>query len=196
MDQECVIGHSTHLSHFVTRGLRTGEGSLGPLLWFFFFFWLSFQLGINSLYILITLRGLNNYFGNWFTLRDQLHVCMSLHLQTWIMCVCICARQFGYVPVYSTSSIKFILCQTNSRLNCFCLRQHLSVSLKTTTFNSLFFITNKSLRTLYFHYSFSSICSSCYSLLTTFACITTLIYKIFYQKAHFFPVLLCTVLLD
>ena len=121
---------------------------------------------------------------------------MSLHLQTWIMCVCICARQFGYVPVYSTSSIKFILCQTNSRLNCFCLRQHLSVSLKTTTFNSLFFITNKSLRTLYFHYSFSSICSSCYSLLTTFACITTLIYKIFYQKAHFFPVLLCTVLLD
>lgn len=158
MDQECDIGHSTHLSHFVTRGRRTGEGSLGPLLWFFFF-WLSFQSGINSLYILVTLRGLNNYFCNWFTLWDQLHVCMSLHLQTWIMCMHVCVRQFAYVPVYSTSSLKFILCQTNSRLNCFCLRQHPSVSLKTTTFNS-FFITNKSLRTLYFCYSFSSICSS------------------------------------
>lgn len=136
------------------------RGIIGTTSVIFFFFWLSFQSGINSLYILVTLRGLNNYFCNWFTLWDQLHVCMSLHLQTWIMCMHVCVRQFAYVPVYSTSSLKFILCQTNSRLNCFCLRQHPSVSLKTTTFNSLFFITNKSLRTLYFCYSFSSICSS------------------------------------
>lgn len=90
MGQEYKICHYTHLSHFVTRGGRTGEGSLEPLLWFFF--WLSFQSSINSFYVLFTLRGLGNYLGNWFTLWDRLHVCMSLHLQTWIVCVYIYVR--------------------------------------------------------------------------------------------------------
>lgn len=57
-----------------------------------FLFWLSFQSSINSLYVLFTLRGLGNYLGNWFTLRDRLRVCMSLHLQTWIVCVYIYVR--------------------------------------------------------------------------------------------------------